>query len=155
MASNENKDPQKNFLDNLRSLLGFKERQKNTLPPQAHFSIWYFLIAIFLFTYLQQYFLSAKVETIPYSQFKQYIAAGNVGKLTIGPENINGTLKGEPVQKFTTIRVDDPDLVKDLDEHKVNYSGHYENKFLSDGTFWMIWPISFLKRKACREMSSE
>ena len=37
---------------------------ENTLPPKARFSIWYFLIAILLFTYLQQYFLSAKVETI-------------------------------------------------------------------------------------------
>ena len=73
MASNRNKDPQNNFLDKLRSLLGFQERQKNTLPPKARFSIWYFLIAIFIFTYLQQYFFSAKVETIPYSQFKQYI----------------------------------------------------------------------------------
>jgi cell division protease FtsH len=97
MASNENKDPIGNLMDKLRSLLGFQERQKNTLPPKTRFSIWYFVIAIFLFTYLQQYFLSAKVETIPYSQFKQYIAAGNVGKLTIGPENISGTLKGEPV----------------------------------------------------------
>ena len=86
-----------NFLDKLRSLLGFQERRNNTLPPTARFSPWYFLIAIFLFTYLQQYFLSAKVETIPYSQFKHYIAAGNAGKLTISPENIYGTLKGEPV----------------------------------------------------------
>ena len=54
--------------------------------------------------------------------------------MTIGPENITGTLKGKekkPDQEFTTVRVDDPDLVKELDEHKVNYSGHYESKFLS------------------------
>jgi cell division protease FtsH len=153
MAFNGNKDPQKNILDSLRSLLGFKERQKNALPPKARFSIWYFLIAIFLFTYLQQYFFSAKVETIPYSQFKHYIAEGNVGKLIIGPENINGTLKGTPVQKFTTIRVNDPDLVKDLDEHKVNYSGHYESKFLSTllawiipiGIFFLIWRYAMKK----------
>src|SRR5210317_1954862 len=153
MASNENKDPIGNLIDKLRSLLGFQERQKNTLPPKARFSIWYFLIAIFLFTYLQQYFLAAKVETIPYSRFKQYIAAGNVGKLTIGPENISGTLKAEPVQKFTTIRVNDPDLVKDLDAHKVNYSGHYESKFLSSilswiipiGIFFLIWRYAMKK----------
>ena len=78
MASNENKDPIGNLMDKLRSLLGFQERQKNTLPPKARFSIWYFLIAIFLFTYLQQYFLSAKVETIPYSQFKHYITEGTI-----------------------------------------------------------------------------
>ena len=45
MASNENKDPIGNLMDKLRSLLGFQERQKNTFPPKARFSIWYFLIA--------------------------------------------------------------------------------------------------------------
>jgi len=78
MASNANKDQQNNFFDKLRPLLGLQERQKNTLPPKARFSIWYFLIAILLFTYLQQYFLSAKVETIPYSQFKHYITEGTI-----------------------------------------------------------------------------
>jgi len=29
------------------------------------------------------------------------------------------------IQNFATIRVNDPDLVRDLDGHKVNYSGHY------------------------------
>ena len=98
-----------------------------------------------LFSYLQQYFFSSKVETIPYSQFKQYIAEGNVGKLIIGPENINGTLTGSPVQEFTTVRVNDPDLVKELDERKVSYSGRYENKFLEqpsllDSSTWLFFP---------------
>ena len=60
---------------------------------------------------LQQYFLSPKVETIPYSQFKQEVAQGNVDKLTVGPDNITGTLKTKekkPAQQFITVRVDDP-----------------------------------------------
>ncbi|MBW1723634.1 MAG: ATP-dependent metallopeptidase FtsH/Yme1/Tma family protein, partial [Deltaproteobacteria bacterium] len=65
------------------------------MPPKTHFSIWYFLIAFLLITYTQQYFFAGKVETIPYSQFKQYIAEGTLSKLTIGPENIKGTLKGK------------------------------------------------------------
>jgi hypothetical protein len=39
MASSGNKDPIGNLMDKLRSLLGFQERPKNTLPPKAHFSI--------------------------------------------------------------------------------------------------------------------
>ena len=152
MPSNGKKEPMENLKDKFRSLFGPQDPQKkkDALPPKAHFSIWYFLIAFLLFTYLQQYFLSRKVETIPYSQFKQDLAEGNVSKLTIGPENITGTLKGKekkPGQQFTTIRVNDPGLVKELDEHKVNYSGHYESKFLSSilswilpiGIFFLIW----------------
>jgi cell division protease FtsH len=152
MPSDEKKEPEQNFKNKIRALFGSQDPQKkkNALPPKAHFSIWYFLIAFLLFSYLQQNYLSKKVETIPYSQFKQEIAEGNVSKLTIGPENITGTLKEKdkkPAQEFTTIRVDDPDLVKDLDEHKVSYSGHYESKFLSGvlswvlpiGIFFLIW----------------
>jgi cell division protease FtsH len=126
------------------------------LPPKARFSIWYFLVAFLLFSYLQQSFFSAKVETIPYSQFKRYVAEGSAGDLTIGPENISGTLKfgeREPDQRFTTIRVYDPDLVKDLDERRISYTGHYESKFLRSvlswvipiGIFFLIWRYAIKK----------
>jgi cell division protease FtsH len=74
------------------------------------------------------------------------VAEGTVGKLTIGPENITGTLKEKEKkagQQFTTIRVDDPNLVKDLDEHKVDYSGHYESRFLSSILSWIL-PIAIM-----------
>jgi cell division protease FtsH len=38
--------------------------------------------------------------------------------------------------------VNDPGLVKELDERKVNYSGRYENKFLSGLLSWII-PLGF------------
>jgi hypothetical protein len=38
----------------------------------------------------QQYYLSKKVETISYSQFKQYVADGSLSDLAIGPETITG-----------------------------------------------------------------
>jgi cell division protease FtsH len=158
MPSNEKKEPLEDLKDKLRSLFTPQDPQKkkNALPPKAHFSIWYFLLALLLFTYMQQYLFSGKVETIPYSQFKQYVAEGTLSKVTIGPENITGTLKGKekkPSQEFTTVRVNDPDLVKDLDEHKVNYSGHYESKFLSTmlswiipiGIFFLIWRFAMKK----------
>jgi cell division protease FtsH len=82
------------------------------------------------------------VETIPYSQLKQSIADGKVGKLIIGPENITGTLTGSSTQAFTTIRVDDPGLAKQLDERKISYSGRYENKLLSNLLSWIL-PLGF------------
>ena len=83
-----------NLKDKLRSLFIPQDprKKKDALPPKAHFSIWYFLIAFLLFSYLQQYYFSKKVETISYSQFKQYIVAGSVSDLTIGPETIMRSL---------------------------------------------------------------
>jgi cell division protease FtsH len=148
MPYNGKKAPLEDLKDRVRALFasGDVQKKKGALPPKTHFSIWYFLITFFLIIYLQQYFFSPKVETIPYSQFKQNLIEGNVTKLIIGPEHINGTLKGKEnkrEQDFTTIRVDDPNLVKELDEHKVRYSGLYESKLISTIISWII-PIGIM-----------
>jgi cell division protease FtsH len=46
-----------NLMDKLRSFFGFGDRPKNNngLPPKKRFSIWYFLMAILFFSYLQQF----------------------------------------------------------------------------------------------------
>ncbi|OHE18195.1 MAG: cell division protein FtsH [Syntrophobacterales bacterium GWC2_56_13] len=143
MTANGGKAPLEDLKERFRALFasGDTQKKKGALPPKTHFSIWYFLITFLLITYLQQYFFSPKVETIPYSQFKQNLVAGNVTKVIIGPENINGTLKGlekKPEQAFTTLRVDDPNLVKELDEHKIDYSGRYESKLLGSILSWIL-----------------
>ena len=76
--SDDKKDPKNNVIDQFRSLFASQDRQKkkNGLPPKTHFSIWYFFIMMLLIIYLEQYFLSQKVETIPYGQFKQDLAPG-------------------------------------------------------------------------------
>jgi cell division protease FtsH len=143
MAANGKKAPLEELKERFQALFahGDVQKKKGALPPKTHFSIWYFLITFLLITYLQQYYFSPKVETIPYSQFKQNLVEGNVTKLIIGPEHINGTLKGKDdkrEQDFTTIRVDDPNLVKELDEHKVRYSGLYESKLIGTIISWII-----------------
>jgi len=147
MPPNGKKEPTEDLKDKLRSFFGSQDpKKKDALAPKTHFSIWYFLMAFLLITYLQQSYFSRKVETIPYGQFKQALSEGNVSNLTIGPENITGTLKGKdkkPDQQFTTIRVEDPGLVKELDERKVDYSGRYESKFLSSILSWIL-PIGIM-----------
>ncbi|MCB2147298.1 MAG: ATP-dependent zinc metalloprotease FtsH [Deltaproteobacteria bacterium] len=158
MPSDGKKEPQENLKEKLRAFFGAQPPQKggSGLPPRAHFSIWYFLMVLFLFSYMQQYYLSRKVETISYSQFKQYVAEGSLSDLTISPDTITGTLRGKdkkPDEEFITVRVDDPGLVTDLDAHKVGYSGHYESKFLSSvlswvipmGIFFLIWRFAMKK----------
>jgi len=143
MAANGKKAPLEELKERFQALFahGDVQKKKGGLPPKTHFSIWYFVLAFLLITYVQQYFVSPKVETIPYSQFKQNLVEGNVTKLVIGPEKINGTLKGKDIkreQDFITIRVDDPNLVKELDEHKVRYTGLYESKLIGTIISWII-----------------
>jgi cell division protease FtsH len=139
------REPEENLLDKIRSFFGSR-KNKNSLLPKARFSVWYFLIAILLIMYVQQYFFTPKVETISYSEFKQRVAEGAVGKLTIGPEGITGTLKGKenkPDRQFAAVRVDDPGLVKELDDRKIDYSGRYDSKLLGSILAWVL-PIGIM-----------
>jgi cell division protease FtsH len=144
MASNGNKDPIANMTEQLRGLFGFGDHPKNnnTLPPKKRFSIWYFFLAMLFLPFAQQLFVSSKIETISYSQFKQYVEQGIAGDLVIGPESIKGTLAGSPKRAFAVVRVNDPNLVKELDERKISYSGRYENRFLSSLLSWVL-PLAF------------
>ena len=57
-------------------------------------------------------------EELPYSEFKTLLAAGNVAEVTVTRQSLLGKLKPEERSKepklFTTVRVEDPDLVKEL-----------------------------------------
>ena len=155
MATDGNKNPLSDLMDKLRSALSPGGHPKKKIPgrDKTRFNVWYFVLAVILIFYLQRFFFSVKVQKIPYSQFKKYIAEGKVAELTIGPENIEGTLTGSTGATFTTVRVNDPGLVKELDERKVNYSGRYENKFLTGllswvlplGIFFLIWRMAMEK----------
>lgn len=145
MSVNQNNKQPENFTEKIRSLFGFgvSQDKKDALPPKSRFNTWFFLFIFLFFAFLQPYFFSAKVETIPYSQFKQDLAEGKVAQLTIDSENITGTLTGPPNQEFSTVRVNDPGLVQELDERKVSYSGRYQNKFLSSLLSW-IFPLGIM-----------
>jgi len=143
MDEDDEKNPNEILKKRLKSFFSppDPQRKKNALPPKAHFSIWYFLIIFLLISVIQNYFLAPRVENIPYSKFKQSLAEGQVNNLVIGPDKINGKLKAKgdkAEQDFVTIRVEDPNLIKELDERKVSYSGLYESKLLANILSWVI-----------------
>jgi cell division protease FtsH len=147
MGADEEKKPSEIFKEKLSNLFGSQDplqKKRSSLPPKAHFSIWYFVIVFLLISLVQNYFLAPKVETLTYSVFKQYAAEKQLGKIAIGPQTITGVIKGKEGQKereFMTVRVEDPNLVKDLEENKVDYSGVYQSAFLNNLLSWVI-PIA-------------
>jgi cell division protease FtsH len=159
MAEDDEKNPNELLKRRIKSFFSppDPQKKKGALPPKAHFSIWYFLIIFLLISVIQNYFLTPRVENIPYSKFKQSLAEGQVNNLVIGPDKINGKLKGKGdkgEQDFVTIRVEDPNLIKELDERKVSYSGLYESKLLANILSWVI-PLAiffFIWRYAMKRM---
>jgi len=119
-----------------------------------HFSIWYFIFAFLALLLIHDYFTAHKVETVSYSEFKRYVVENRIKDLTLMPERINGILtedsQGRKDVSFTTVRVEDPELIKLLDEYRVKYTGRHANKWFTAilslilplGLFLIIWKVT-------------
>ena len=116
-------------------------------PKQKQFSIWYVFIALWALMLIQIFvtpFLFLKPMEIPYSEFKAAVAAGKVEEVSIGSAVIHGRMKHDPSgptkegRLFDTVRVEDPDLIRDLQAHQVKITGVIESTFLRDLLSWVI-----------------
>lgn len=88
-------------------------------------------------------------ERIPYSDFKKLIQQNMVEEVIMDSTSIKAILKPEEGQKvkksITTIKIEDPDLIKELIAHNVKFSA-ISNSGWSQGLFflWFIPMIFFL-----------
>src|SRR5213594_2454797 len=123
-------------------------------PKQKQFSIWYVFIAIWALM-LFQIFVTPffNPSEIPYSEFKAAVAADKVEEVAVSSTMIHGRMKPESATSggsssgaregrvFNTVRVEDPDLIRDLDTHHVKVTGVIESTFLRDLLSWVV-PIA-------------
>jgi cell division protease FtsH len=119
------------------------QQQKKTI----RFSIWYLLAAMLIVLLLNSLLNAPRETTIDYSEFKNLLADNRVTEVTIEKERITGTAfitgdKGEKKKAFVTIRVEDPDLVSELRQHKVAFSGKRESTLLNSLVAWVL-PLLF------------
>ena len=113
------------------------------------FSIWYVFLAIWAVILVHDFILAMqKLEELPYSEFKTLVEAGNVEEVTVTQQRLSGKLKQEAGAKeqksFTTIRVEDPELVKELNAHHVKFTGVIESTFLKDIVSWLLPTLVFV-----------
>ena len=106
-------------------------------------SIWYFIIAFWGLIILQEmYFAAQHMDEVPYSQFKAWVQEGKVAEISITDKVIHGKLKsdkgGDNPQWFQTVRVDDPDLVRLLEEKHVEYAGVVVSTLWKDVASWVV-----------------
>lgn len=124
-----------------------KEPQKKPTKKQFGFSIWYILIGAFVLLSIHAYlFGPVATENISYSEFKMLIKEGKVETCHITSSLIRGTLREEDVSQkkrtFVTARVEDPELVKELEAKGIKYSGEYESPWLQTFLLTWIFPIA-------------
>ncbi len=138
MADNEQKDPLNKFMDHLRGPSGDGGRKQD--QRKVHFSIWYFIVALLVIMWFQTFITEQQSNRVSYSEFKQLIRAGKVESVTISPDKVTATLKDakEPNKIITAVRVEDPDLVKDLEAQGIKFSGSSDNKWLAVLLSWLL-----------------
>ena len=67
-------------------------------------------------------FSGGAIRTVSYSDFKQKLRANEISSVVVSPPRIHGTLK-KLDQRFITVRVDDPALMQELEQHGVEVTG--------------------------------
>jgi cell division protease FtsH len=142
---------------------------------QRDFSIWYFVVAVIAVLAIQHYLSAPAVETISYSQFKSLAQKGLVKDLVISEKSIRGTIPpkgleamlpakqyealdqatkaGTKPYPFVTVRVEDPELIKELQQAGVSYRGEITSDWLPTvlswvvpvGLFFLLWTYLFRK----------
>jgi cell division protease FtsH len=150
--------------------------------------LWWYLPLVFLVLWIWQNLIyQATIQTIPYSEFKQYLARGEVSQVEVRETELLGQIvpksapSGTPspaaktpakatgeaavakVEKpmaarpansarkeeatkpffFRTVKVEDPDLVKDLQKAHVEFRG-VRPSFLSEFLYSWLLPIGFM-----------
>jgi len=139
-----------------------KPKQDEATPPNNWRFLWWYLPLVLLVLWgWQDLAHQATVKTIPYSQFKQYLAQREVASVQVSQNEIVGKIepKAPPAKpdakpedgpeaaakpfKFRTVRVEDPKLVEELDKAGVTYDGTLPN-FLSEFLYAWVLPIGFM-----------
>jgi cell division protease FtsH len=123
-------------------------RNRKGLGPGLPFSFWYVLVAIGFLLVIQNVLFARPFEQLPYSDFKAALRQDRIEDVQISVHTIRGTVRpntGEkaPPLRFMTVRVDDPDLVQELEAHKVKYTGQYDSDVLKTLLSWIV-PLVFL-----------
>ncbi len=78
--------------------------RRGPLPARSPSSLWYGLAFLLLLGLIQVRYPTPTGKPIPYSEFKTLLKDGGVTEVTIGDQQIRGTLKLES-KPFTTTRV--------------------------------------------------
>ena len=117
---------------------------------KARFSLIYAVGAVLAILLLQEYVIGPKLadeEEVPYSQFREDLAAGAIAEVTVEPERILYTISGSDDQTGDTaptrkaVRIEDEDLVDELVEAGVEFQARVPQKSLLTSLLGWVVPV--------------
>src|SRR5215204_4198310 len=126
---------------------GKKPGDRRLTPPTGpSATMWYALGLLLLLALGNAFAFSFRSgQTISYSDFKAWIREGKVQEVTVAEDRIRGELKQatDKGRTFTTVRIEDPKLVDELEKSGVKHTGEIPNRWVTELLGWVI-PIIFL-----------
>jgi cell division protease FtsH len=127
----------------------------------TRFSVWYFVLFLLALLAIQNYFELRRFQTVSYSDFRKLIEMKGVKELIVTTDTISGRLtpagvdyltkdgknpelsalvkeegKGEP--HFTTVRLEDPNLLASLDKEGIAYTARLDKTWLTTLLGWLL-----------------
>ena len=114
------------------------------LDRKTQLTIAYAILAVLLLLVMQSY-MEGQVDTAKYSEFRRWLVDGRIVECAVGRDEISGKYLsggGDRTRGFTVTKVEDPELVKLLQEHVPDYSGKRESALVSSLLGWVL-PLMF------------
>jgi cell division protease FtsH len=137
----------------------------NITNKQIRFSLIYFVIAIFLIIVMDRYLFSREFVELSYSEFKTLLREGLVSDLKISKDEIAGSLPAgaqnrilalrnekdeakakylRETKEFSVVRIDDADLVKDMEQKNIRYTAKKESTWINTLLSWIVTMSLFM-----------
>jgi cell division protease FtsH len=119
------------------------------MNPDQHkktqFSIFYVVVGLLVILGLQWVLGGGLATDVAYSDFKKALADGKVQEVVVSPTDVQGVMTGANGQQLTfhTLRVDEPDLVKQLSDKGVKFTGRQSGSFLGSIISWIL-PLAIM-----------
>jgi len=134
--------------------------------PTPRFALWPLLVVMAVVLLVQYYVAAQRLNAVSYSEFRRLVEIKGVDNLEISTDTITGQLLPAGVEflaktrndaalperlkkqfdkepTFSTARLEDPDLVKTLDQQGIKYRGLQEKTWLTGLMSWVL-PTLFL-----------
>jgi len=109
-------------------------------------ALWFFVAAIIGVVAMERLLAGrSRVEEVPYSTFREYLATGKIARVTVSGAALRATLKAPlpdgPLEIVTT-RVE-PELAAELTKYGVTFSGQPESNFTGALFSWILPALLF------------
>lgn len=124
-----------------------QKNRKNSPFNAGRFNatLWYLVAAVLIFYALRSFYNQTEAQPLDYSDFRKMLREGKIVSCVLALDEIRGEFTTAPdsTKPFVTVRVYDPELVKELEAAGISYSGDTESGWWQQSIFFVAM-FSFL-----------